>query len=320
VFTEVNTDIGPLVNVGHPTEAGQTPDRVARRFVTLLRAAAREPLVHFLTAGVVLLALSAAFGRSTALAGPQNRIQVTATMVQRMRDTWTSQWGQAPTAAQMQTLIDDYVREEILFREAMASGLDRDDTIIRRHLAQKIEFLTQGVAAATEPSETELAQFFAAHTAAYREPPKVAFSHIYFSASKRGVAAATDATNALRHLQTGTVPRSEAVALGDSFMLQSEYPLKTRDEIRELFGPPFADALFTLPVGQWSGPVVSSYGTHLVRIEQLAPARIPTLDEVRDRVATDFNDERVRTAVDGYYQKLRARYRVDVDREALGHP
>jgi hypothetical protein len=279
----------------------------------------REPLVHFLFAGVLLLPLSASLSRSSAFVGPSNRIDVTAAKLQQLRETWTAQWGQPPNPTQLQTLTDDYVREEVLYREAIASGLDRDDTIIRRHLAQKIEFLTQGVAASAAPTEAELRQFFEQHATTYYVAPKVAFTHMYFSTSTRGSGAVTDAVDALYRLQTGAWGATES-SVGDSFMLQSNYPPKTREEIRDLFGVQFADAVFTFPLGQWAGPVASSYGVHVVRINERIEPRLPKLDDVRDRVTNDYNDQRVRSAVDAYYTKLRARYTVDVDRGAVAKP
>src|SRR5262249_36769651 len=161
----------------------------------------------------MLLALSALFGRSPAFGGAQNRIQVTAATIQRLRETWTAQWGQPPASAKLQTLIDEFVREEILYREAIASGLDREDTIIRRHLAQKVEFLAQGVAAATEPSEAELRQFFEQHKASYLIPPKIAFTHVYFSTSRRGASASQAARDALERLAYTRTSAQEASAL-----------------------------------------------------------------------------------------------------------
>src|SRR5262245_42546949 len=114
----------------------------------------REPLVHFLGIGAALFVLSGLFGRLSA--DNRNRIHVSAAKLQQLRDVWTARWGSSPDATQMQGLVDDFVREEVLYREAMASGLDRDDAIVRRHLAQKVEFLAQGVIAASEPSDADL--------------------------------------------------------------------------------------------------------------------------------------------------------------------
>jgi hypothetical protein len=325
VFTRVEfeseTGREPLTRIAiaaKPEDGTHALKALKIRLVSAIGRSLREPLVHFLVAGAVLLVLSAFFGRFPALAGGQNRILVTAATIRQLRDVWAAQWGNPPNPTELQALIDDYVREEIFFREAIASGLDQGDTIMRRHLAQKIEFLAEGKAAAAEPTDAELKQFFEVHASQYLVPPKASFSHVYFSMSKRGASASQAAKDALSRLVSMPMSSAEASALGDRFMLQYEYPLKSQNEIRELFGNDFATAVFGLVPGEWQGPVGSSYGVHLVRVNQRVPERVPEFEEVRTKVALDFNDEQIRSAVDTYYQKLRKRYRVDIDQQSGG--
>ena len=275
----------------------------------------REPLVHFLLTGGVLFVLSALFGQSFGVGGNGNRIEVTADRIQQLRETWTRQRGAPPTGRELDRLIEDFIREEVLYREAIASGLDQGDTIVRRRLAQKVEFLAQSVASTVEPSEAELQAFFDDDPARYRVPEQVSFSHVYFSGSNRGAGAEAAARGALARLASGAVPAAEAAQLGDRFMLQYEYPPQSRDQVRDLFGPRFAGRLFELPVGEWSGPVLSSYGMHVVRIRQRIPSRLPGLDEVRGRVLLDLNEQRLRSAADTYYETLRRRFEIVVAAE-----
>ncbi len=277
----------------------------------------REPLVHFLLTGAVLFALSALFGQSFGMGDGGNRIEVTADRIQQLRETWTRQRGAPPTRHELDSLIEDFIREEVLYREAIASGLDQGDTIVRRRLAQKVEFLAQSVASTVEPSEAELQAFLDADPERYRVPEQVGFAHVYFSGSNRGAGAEAAARDALARLAAGAVPAAEAARLGDRFMLQYEYPPQSRDQIRDLFGPRFAGRLFELPVGEWSGPVLSSYGMHVVRIRQRIPSRLPGLDEVRNRVALDLGEQRLRAAADTYYAGLRRRFEIVVDAAAL---
>jgi parvulin-like peptidyl-prolyl isomerase len=276
-----------------------------------------QPLVHFLVAGAVILALSAIWQRSQVLGQASDRIVIPAARIQQFRDTWIAQWGQAPSPQEMQTLIEDYEREEILYRDAIASNLDKDDAVIRRRLAQKVEFLAQSVASATDPSEADLTQFFAQHRAQYAIAPTVAFVQVYFSTQKRGLAAERHVQDTLNRLRGGRVSDINAATLGDSSMLQHEYPLQTKEQVRALFGDQFATTVFQLNPGRWEGPVTSSYGTHLVRILRTEPGQIPTLADLRSAVVMDFKEARLRSAVDAYYQKLRSRYRFDVDMTAL---
>ena len=277
----------------------------------------REPLVHFLLAGGVLLVLSALFGQSFGVGGSSNRIEVTADRIQQLRETWTRQRGAPPTGRELDRLIEDFIREEVLYREAIASGLDQGDTIVRRRLAQKVEFLAQSVASTVEPSDAELQAFLDDDPERYRFPEQVGFSHVYFSGSNRGAGAEAAARGALARLASGAVAAAEAAQLGDRFMLQYEYPPQSRDQIRDLFGPRFAGRLFELPVDEWSGPVLSSYGMHVVRIRQRIPSRLPGLEEVRGRVLLDLNEQRLRSAADTYYEGLRRRFEIVVDAEAL---
>lgn len=277
----------------------------------------REPLVHFLAAGAVLLGLSALLGQPLGMGGDSNRIEVTAERIRQLRETWTRQRGAPPTPEQLDTLIESFVREEVLYREAIASGLDQGDTIVRRRLAQKIEFLAQSVASTIEPSDAELQAFFAENRERYLVAEQVGFAHVYFSGNSRGAAAEDAARGALARLTASADPAAEAARLGDRFMLQNEYPPQTREQIRDLFGPRFAGRLFDLPVDQWTGPVPSSYGVHLVRIRQRVPARLPELGEVRAQVARDLNEQRLRSAADTYYEGLRSRFEVVVDADAL---
>lgn len=281
------------------------------------RALLREPLVHFLLAGVVLFSLSALFGQSFGVGDNSNRIEVTADRIQQLHETWTRQRGAPPTQRELDSLIEDFIREEVLYREAIASGLDQGDTIVRRRLAQKVEFLAQSVASTVEPSDAELQAYFDANAERYRIPDQVSFSHVYFSGSNRGAGAETAARRALARLASGEVAGAEATQLGDRFMLQYEYPPQSRDQIRDLFGPRFAGRLFELPVDEWSGPVLSSYGMHVVRIRQRVPPRLPVLSEVRNQIARDLSGERLRSAADGYYEGLRRRFEIVVDAEAL---
>jgi len=313
----------PLGGVDH---AGPLPGRsVARRRpkgtwfeAAWLRAAIREPLLHFLVAGAALLALSSIFGNSSGAA--QNRIDVSAAEIDRLREIWIRQWGHAPDSKQLDNLVADYVRGEIYYREARASGLDKDDTIVRRRLVEKMEFLSQEIASG-EPSDAEVERYFDANREKYVSPAEVGFTHIYFSISRRGPTAFDDARKALAQLTSSSVGPAEsaklASALGDSFMLQLEYPPQTRDQIKDLFGDEFAAKVLALEPGRWAGPIRSSYGRHLVRVTQHVPARQPALSEVRNQAAIDYKNQRLQIAADNYYARLRRRYKVEIDQKAL---
>jgi peptidyl-prolyl cis-trans isomerase C len=289
-----------------------------RSTATWLKELLREPLAHFLIAGAVILALSSLFGHSQLTGVSDKRIVVSAAEIGRLHEVWTRQWGHPPDAQQLDNLIQDYVREEIYYREALASGLEKDDTIIRRRLVEKMEFLSQELVSG-DPSEAELQQFFENNRQKYSLPAQVGFTHIYFSTSRRGAAAFEDARAALARLNRldSTEAASLAATLGDSFMLQMEYPPQTRDQIKNLFGEEFAGKVLDLKPGEWAGPIESTYGWHLVRATERAAPRQPTLDEVRNQVAIDYKNQRLQAASENYYARLRQRYHVEIDQNAL---
>jgi hypothetical protein len=268
----------------------------------VLRALLCEPFVHFVALGALI------FGLHSLLAENPRRIEVGAADLDRLRGLALKQWGREPDAARMDGMVQDFVREEVLYREAVAQGLERDDVVVRRRLAQKMEFAAQDSLRA--PSDDELRSFFAAHTADYAGAPSWSFEHVYFSRDRRGAAAKADARRALAALQAG------APSQGDAFMLASALAAQSEETLARDFGDAFAKALPTLPLGQWAGPVESAYGAHLVRITQRMAGGAPRLEDVRERVRTDLLARRVSEAREAAYARLRARYTVVVDAAA----
>lgn len=282
----------------------------------MLRRLVREPLLHFLVAGTVLFGLATLFERLTNSSTNANRIQVSAPEIQRLREVWIRQWGRSPDPGQMESLINDYIRDEILYREALASGLDKDDTIIRRRLVEKMEFLSQELASAT-PSNKDLQEYFEQNRGTFQIPAQIAFTHIYFSTSRRGSAAKDDASRALARFSSHGIPSAQLSSLGDPFMLQNEYPLQTEQQVTELFGEEFARKIFQLEPGAWVGPFRSGYGFHLVRILQKLPSRVPELAEVQSQVLTDLRNHRLQTTSESFYAQLHRKYEIDVDKAAV---
>jgi len=279
----------------------------------LLRTILREPLVHFLVLGGLIFAANWVLHPPAAT--DDRRIVVTQTDVARIRALYAQQWGAPPDPADMPNLIDNYVRSEVLFREGSSLGLGADDSVMRNRIVQKMEFLLQDASGVSQPSDAEIAAWFQAHDSAYRLPEQVTFTQIYFSPSLRGVRAEADARTALDGLRAKT-----ASDPGDPFMLAADPAPRSKDELAKSFGAGFADAVFSLPVGVWQGPVRSAFGLHLVRVEERTPARLPPLSEIRNRVHDDMMAERLRLAGEAAYHRIAARYRIDIDRAAKPSP
>jgi len=266
----------------------------------------REPLVHFLALGAALFALFAAVGRDEG--GADRRIVVAAGAVEHLAAVFERTWQRPPTPVELEGLVADHVREEILYREAVALGLDRDDVIVRRRMRQKLELLAEGLGRSVEPSDEELAAFLAAHAERYRVEPRVAFQQLYLSRDRRGPAAGADAARLLARLRAG-----DPAALGDPLPLPATLRDAPLSEVGRQFGARFAERLATLPIGEWSGPVESGYGPHLVRVEARSEGRVPALAEVREAVARDWQGARAEAAAEELYRTLRSRYQVVVE-------
>lgn len=274
----------------------------------------REPLVHFLVLGAALFALYALVGGEGD--APAGEIVVTEGRVRNLAETFTRTWQRPPTAVELDNLVEDFIREEVLYREAVALGLDRDDTVIRRRLRQKLEFVS-GDAIAAEPTEAELAALLAANPDAYRVEALVDFSQVFLDPVKRGGALDADAAAFLDALRGG---RASAEQAGDGRMLEPRYARLSETDVERLFGADFAAALRDRPIGEWFGPVRSGYGVHLMLIEARTPGRPALPGEVRDQLVRDWAAGLRQRALDEQYAGLRSRYVIRIEGRTTALP
>ena len=273
----------------------------------LLSRALRSPVLQFFVLGGVLFGLYALFADEQESENKQ--IVVSAQQVELLASLWEKQWRRPPLPEELDGLVQSYIREEVLYREALNLGLDRDDQVVRRRLAQKIEFLAQDLATAGEPGEAELRTFYEEHPETFQEPPRITFSHIYINTDTHGADSVAAAERVLEELEAGADPRTQ----GDRFMLQSEYLTKSPDEVARHFGRQFADRVFDLEPGGWVGPVQSGYGLHLVLIEKIEAGYLPPLEDVRPAVRDEFFSFRRREVDELFYSKLREGYEIVIE-------
>jgi parvulin-like peptidyl-prolyl isomerase len=274
-----------------------------------MRAALREPLVHFLALGALLFLF---FEWKGGASGPTStRIVITEGVVQNLVAGFTRTWQRPPTPAELKGLVDEHVKEEIATREAIAMGLDRDDTVIRRRLRQKLEFLidSQGLA---PPTDAELQQWLGAHPGVLQAEPRVALRQVFVSTQSRGPAARAEAERLLARLRAAG-PGSSIDSLGDASMLPRELSLGPASEFSRTFGEKFAAAVEGLEPGQWGGPVESAYGLHLVLVMQRVTSPPPALADVRPLVVREFLAGRSRKQLDELYRGLLAKYTVTIE-------
>ena len=270
----------------------------------------REPLVHFLLIGAVLFGLYsyAPGGRTTAASSKEIRLSLDE--MAQLALLFQSQWRRPPTPQELQRLVENKVQQEILYREALAMGLDKDDEIVKRRMAQKMQFLAEDVAAAREPTSAELKAWFEKNSARFAQPPRLSFRHLYFSPDRRGARAREDAGNALAKLAGQPVDAKIAASLADPFMFQEYYRDRAPDYLGKEFGPHFALAVAKLPPGSWQGPVESGFGWHLVFVDTVIPGRVPAFEEVEPDVKTAWLAEQKAQAWEKAYKDMRAKYTV----------
>ena len=284
----------------------------------------REPLLHFLLLGVVLFAAYAYTHRGRGGVESSRQIALGLDELRQMDMYFESQWHRQPTPAEFQAMVEDRVREEVLYREALAMGLDKDDTIVKRRMAQKMQFLAEDVAAAHEPSTAELKAWFEKNSNKFALPSRYSFRHLYFSPDKRGKSAQDDAAKALAKIGGQPEDSKLAISLADPFMFQDYYGDRAPEALAKEFGPQFVVALEKLKPGSWQGPIESGYGWHLVYVDTVIPGRIPAFEEIEPDLKTAWLGEQKQQAWQKAYQAMRAKYSVLLpppsDKEAAQAP
>jgi hypothetical protein len=277
-----------------------------------LRKLIREPLFHFLLLGAVIFFIT---GQSRSISvSSGEKIVVTQSHIESIVIGFSRTWMRPPTQEELRGLVDDYVREEVLYREAKAIGLDQDDIIVRRRMRQKFEFLSEDRAARSgPPNEQELEAYLRQYADKYREEPRFTFEHIFFNREKHGKSAEADAKTVLARLTGKNGAAIDLEKLGDAFLLPFRFEKVSPGETARLFGDNFGKQLVSVEAGNWAGPLESNYGLHLVRIDEREPETDPPLANVREAVLRDLLNERRKHELDAQYAKLRARYTIVVE-------
>ena len=276
----------------------------------LLRRLLREPLLHFLLIGAALFVLYGVLSRGQSDA--PREIVISEARVEALAENFASVWMRPPTATEIRGLIDDYVAEEVYYREAVAMGLDQDDTVIRRRLRQKMEFISEGVAEAAEPGDAELQAYLERHPDKFVLPAELTFQQVFLSRERRGDAVRADAEKLLAELQAGRGPADPAQA-GDPTLLPAALERATPQVITGTFGQDFADQVEEAPVGQWTGPIQSGFGLHLVRVDERSAGKAPTLDQIRPLVLREWQSEERRRQNAEFLGALKSKYDVRVE-------
>jgi len=269
----------------------------------------RDPITHFVLIGLLLVGLNHFWN---AWQGERGRtIVVSAPEIKRLEKIWAGTAGRLPTGEDRQQIIDQYVQEEALVREAQRLGLGDGDTIIRRRLAQKMDFLVGDRASAGDPADAELERWFEDHRDRFAAPEMRSFTHVYFSPEQHGAGIEAAAQAALARLRSGTDWKS----LGDPFIQKRSYAAVPEREVARLFGPDFAKEIFKLGAGDWSEPIGSAFGLHLVRIEAIDSAAQARFEPIRAEVLAAWQEEQRADAKRAALDELIGKYDVVVEAE-----
>ncbi|HET9062975.1 MAG TPA: peptidylprolyl isomerase [Candidatus Binatia bacterium] len=275
-----------------------------------MRRLLKEPLLHFLLVGAgifIAYNLSSEPGSSA-----PRHIVVTEGRVEHLATGFARTWQRPPTDSELAGLIDDWVRDEIATREATALGLGQDDTVIRRRLRQKLEFVSEDIAAQAEPTDADLDAYLHAHSELFRVERRLTFSQVYLDPAKHGDNLGRDSEKLLAQLQRAGGD-ADSSTLGDSLLLEHTFQSVPASEIAKQFGDEFAAKLGELALGRWQGPVESGYGVHLVLVRERTEGRLPALADVREAVRRERENARRVEANETFYEELSKRYTVTIE-------
>lgn len=269
----------------------------------------REPLLHFLILGLGLFVLYTQFGGTDA--APRDRILVDEAELTRLSEQFQRTWMRPPTYEELRGLAEDFVKEEVMYREALALGLDQNDLVIRRRMRQKMEFLNADLTD-LEATDADLQAYLQANPDRFRRPPRFSFHQVYLKSQREGEDPGRRAQPLLQRLRAADPAAVDFQSLGDPTLLPPQMQRATLRDVANTFGSDFADALPDVAEGVWSGPFASAYGLHLVRVTASEPATLPGLAEVRPLVEREWSNERRQEANARFYQALRDRYTVEI--------
>ena len=272
----------------------------------------REPLVQFLFLGGLIYLAYYLFSPQTEEENNRS-IVVTASQTQWMQDSWQKRWNRLPTRSELDGMINQYIKETVLYKEAVEMGLDKNDAVIRRRLSQQVEFLAKDLVAYTPPTEEDLQKYYDAHQEKYKPDVTYTFTQIYFDPDKRGNSTLDDANKVKDKLVAQGSMMQKIEGLGDDYMVANYFEANTPLEIRRNFGTGFAESLMRLKEGVWHGPVLSGFGTHLVFINEVVSAPVPPLPEIKAQVTEDWISDKREELNDEFYELLKAEYTIVVE-------
>jgi peptidyl-prolyl cis-trans isomerase C len=270
---------------------------------------AREPFFQFIALGAALFAGSEYLEWRASVPS----IEITRAQVEGIKNNYRLQYGASPTFEQLGTLVDQFIQEEVFYREALRLNLDEDDEIVRRRLVQKYEFLQQDLGTPQDPSDADLRVYYSLHKKNYEIPERLTFSHVFFAVDRSNdEEARARAARALAALSRDGLTR--APDRGDSFPGAVDYAGATPTQVRRAFGSSaLSEEIFNVVPGVWAGPFRSGFGWHLVHVAVHEPARVAAYEDAREAVRRDYIDSLRAARNEEAYQSLKKHYRITVE-------
>lgn len=268
-----------------------------------MKAILHEPLVHFFIIGGLFFGWYSLKNEEVR----DDTIVVTEGQIQSLAQNFARVWSRPPTKQELEGLIQDHIQEEVMVREAISIGLDQNDTVIRRRLRQKMEFISDELLSRSEPTEDDLREYYQKHQEMFSEQPKMSFQHLYFNPEKQ--------TKSLEEIKEKLNQQTlDPEGVGDPFLVDSTFRMWTTRDIDGVFGGEFTDRIVDLPSGEWAGPVPSAYGWHLVYIEDKKPGTVSNYETVRRRVKDRWMLDNSRKLREAAFEQFKDKYTIEVDR------
>ncbi len=274
----------------------------------LMNKLLKDPLFHFLLIGAALFLIFNVFNKSE---DQENTIVISAADIAALQANFSRTWQRQPSEKELSGIIEESIRDEVAYREALAMGLDRDDPYVRRRMRMKTELLMEDIISLTPATDEEINTFLVENRDKFKRQPEIAFSQIFFNAEKHGDSLESEINTIKQQLQSSQTDLSQD--LGDVIMLPQNYPLAALNIIKRQFDEAFAEQIVTLEPGIWSGPVVSTYGVHLVLIRDRVDGYDPELTEIRPVVEREFMANRRKHIKEEAYKKLQEQYEIVVE-------
>ena len=280
--------------------------------IDTLKKLLREPLVHFLLASAGIYALYVGVA-GNADGEDEQTIIVSAAEIDALTEQWTSIWQRPPTSEELASIIQGSVRTQVLYREALAMGLEQGDIVVERRLAQRLEALAKSVLAPADPSEDELRAWFDENIEQFTQPDRYSIVQVYFDPDRRDQSTLADAREALEALQSLNGIPADIANYGDRLLSQNRFVSQTELDLSKSFGSRFVEQVAELEPGLWHGPILSGYGTHLVYVTEIARAPLPDYESFAQQVREGWTAEKIDELGAQFVENLVAKYEITIE-------